>query len=75
MNLSGEAVAAVVNYYRDSLNQVLIIHDEMGFAAGRDSIRLPERRRSAPLKISVSGAWKPKMCLRLRVGIGRCPEK
>lgn len=35
MNLSGEAVSAVVNYYKIALSQLLIVHDELDIDFGQ----------------------------------------
>ncbi|NLY75736.1 MAG: aminoacyl-tRNA hydrolase [Firmicutes bacterium] len=73
MNLSGEAVAAVVNYYRIPLNQVLIIHDEMDLPLGAIRIRLSGSAGGHNGLKSVLAALGSQNVPRLRVGIGR-PE-
>lgn len=73
MNHSGEAVAAVVNYYRIPLNQLLIIHDEMDLPLGTIRIRLSGSAGGHNGLKSVLAALGSQNVPRLRIGIGH-PE-
>lgn len=71
MNLSGQSVRAMLNYYSIMLDECLIVHDELDFDAG--VIRLKIGGGAAGhngLKSIISNTGSPDF-LRLRLGIGR----
>ena len=71
MNLSGEAVRAVMQFYKISLTQIIVVHDDADLAFG--DIRMQSGRGSA----GHNGVKSIMECLgsaeftRVRVGIGR----
>lgn len=74
MNNSGEAVLELVNYYRDSIKDLIIIHDDLDLEFGR--IRFKDGGGSGGhngLK-SISCLLNSPDYSRLKVGIGRNPS-
>ena len=71
MNLSGQAVAALVNYYQLPLATVLVAYDEMAFEPG--VVRLKEgggANGHNGLKDIIARLGNHKDFLRLRIGVG-----
>ena len=71
MNLSGEAAAPIINYYRVPLNQVLIIYDDLDLQLGMIRIRLSGSAGGHNGLTSVLSSIGSQNVPRLRVGIGR----
>jgi len=70
MNHSGQAVAALANYYKIPVEQILVVHDELDFPPGRARLkRGGGDGRHNGLK-SVIAHLGSKKFLRLRLGIG-----
>ena len=71
MNLSGEAVAALVNFYKISLERILIISDDMDLPLG--TIRLKQGGSSGGHKglASIINLLGTNRISRLRIGIGK----
>ncbi|MBE9562087.1 MAG: aminoacyl-tRNA hydrolase [Proteobacteria bacterium] len=70
MNNSGQAVIALANYYKITVEQILIVHDELDFPAG--TIRLKKGGGDGKhngLKSIISHLGDNNF-LRLRIGIG-----
>lgn len=74
MNLSGEAVARLVNFYKINLKQVLIIFDDMDLPFG--TIRLKQSGSSGGHKglASIINLLGTSQIPRLRIGIGKPQE-
>jgi PTH1 family peptidyl-tRNA hydrolase len=75
MNLSGQAVTALVNFYKVPLEQTLIIHDDMDLPLG--TIRLRPSGSSGGQKgiHSVIQKLGTDQFPRMRIGIGRPPGR
>ena len=71
MNLSGEAVRAIVSFYKIAMEDVLIVHDEMDYAVGVFAFT-PENGPAGHNGIlSIQETFGTKKIARLRVGVGR----
>lgn len=73
MNLSGEAVFALLNWYKLSPQDVIVVYDDLDLAVGR--LRIRDRGSAGGQKgmsniISLLGTEE---IIRIRVGIGRPP--
>lgn len=75
MNRSGEAVASITRFYKLSLQQICIIHDDIDLPFG--SIRLRYSGGSAGQKgmASIIKILGTEEFCRLRIGIGRPPGR
>jgi PTH1 family peptidyl-tRNA hydrolase len=75
MNLSGEAVAGLINYYKISLERILIISDDMDLPLG--TIRLKQSGSSGGHKglASIINLLGTNQISRLRIGIGKPLEQ
>ncbi len=71
MNNSGEAVQALVSFYKLDLADVLVIHDEMDFAPGDFAFNLGSRSAGHNGIESVQQSLGTMDIARLRIGIGR----
>ncbi len=70
MNHSGQSVAALANYYKISIDQILVIHDELDFPAGKARLKQGgSDGRHNGLK-SIIAHLGSNQFLRLRIGIG-----
>lgn len=71
MNLSGEAVLALANYYRINKNDILIVYDDMDLPLGK--IRIRERGSSAGQKgmANIINLLNSSDIKRIRVGVGK----
>jgi peptidyl-tRNA hydrolase, PTH1 family len=70
MNRSGQAVAALANYYKIPAEEILVVHDELDFPPG--TIRLKQGGGDGKhngLKDIIAHLGTPQF-LRLRIGIG-----
>ncbi|MCK5717341.1 MAG: aminoacyl-tRNA hydrolase [Thiomargarita sp.] len=70
MNHSGQSVAALANYYKIPVEQILVVHDDLDFPVG--TVRLKQGGgdgRHNGLK-SIIAHLGSKQFLRLRIGIG-----
>lgn len=73
MNLSGEAVSAVVNYYKIDLNDVLIVYDDLSLELGKIRFR-PNGSDGGHNGIkSVIKHLGTQNIARLKIGIGPQP--
>lgn len=75
MNLSGEAVGPIINYYRIPLEQVLIICDDLDLPLGSIRIRLSGSAGGHKGLSSIINTIGNRAIPRLRVGIGRPDEE
>ena len=71
MNLSGQAVAAVVNYYKIEIAKLLIIYDDLDLKVGVTRLRLTGSAGGHRGLGSVIDHLKTDQIPRLRIGIGR----
>lgn len=72
MNLSGQAVRAVMDYYKIPLEDVFVVHDDMDFEVGHFKLKSkgsPAGHNGIKNIIENVGSEDFK---RIRVGIGRC---
>lgn len=71
MNLSGQAVVALVNYFKFKLNQVLIIADDLDLPLGTVRLKLSGSSGGQKGLTSVINLLGTNQIPRLRIGIGR----
>jgi len=70
MNLSGDSVIKVINFYKITNNDIIIIHDELDFDFG--IIKTTQSRNSAGHNgVKSINARIPSNYTRIRIGIGR----
>ncbi len=74
MNLSGEAVAPLLGYYRRSPADLLVIYDDLDLPVGAIRIRGQGGAGGHKGMQSIIQYLKTQEFARLRVGIGRPPE-
>lgn len=74
MNLSGESVAEIVNYYKLPLENLLIVHDDIDLEAGRLRLRPKGSAGTHNGMRSIVSNLQVDKFPRLRLGIGR-PER
>lgn len=74
MNLSGEAVLALLNWYKLSPQDVIVIYDDLDLAVGR--LRIREKGSSGGQKgmSNIIALLGTDEITRIRIGIGRPPE-
>ena len=75
MNLSGEAVSALVKRYKINLNDLLVVSDDLDLGLGRIKIRPSGSSGGHRGLNSVINSLKDNNFARLRVGIGRPRQK
>lgn len=73
MNLSGRAVASLINWYKISTEDVIIVYDDMDLEMGRLRIRKRGSGGGQKGMVSIIQALGTEDILRVRVGIGRPP--
>ncbi|MDL2280484.1 aminoacyl-tRNA hydrolase [Selenomonadales bacterium OttesenSCG-928-I06] len=75
MNLSGDAVQAVMNWYKLSLDDIIVIYDDLDLEIGR--IRLRQKGSSAGHKgiESIIYTLNSDVFKRIKIGIGRPSNK
>ncbi len=75
MNLSGESVRALVNFYKIDVDDIVVVYDEMALAPGQ--IRLRPKGSSGGHKgiQSIMNNLATDEVKRLRIGIGEPPGK
>lgn len=71
MNLSGQAIAAAVNYYKIEISKLLIIYDDMDLKLGATRLRLNGSAGGHRGLGSIIDHLKTDQIPRLRIGIGR----
>jgi PTH1 family peptidyl-tRNA hydrolase len=74
MNLSGEAVAAFMRYYKVDLPEVVVVHDDLDLAPGTIRVKRGGGSGGNNGVESVSRAIGPDFA-RVRIGIGRPPGR
>jgi len=75
MNLSGEAVRAIKQYYKVELKDILVVQDEMDFDEGKMAFSFASGAGGHNGIASIVQELGSKEFARLRIGIGRPPEK
>ena len=75
MNLSGESIQEVVNYYHISVENILVIYDDMDIDIGKVKIRKKGGAGSHNGMKSVVEDLKSENFPRIRVGIGTPKDK
>lgn len=73
MNASGEAVQALVDYYRIALPDLLIIHDDLDLSPGRIRIRTKGSPGGHNGIRSIIDYMHTDLFTRLKIGIGAVP--
>ncbi|MBP6944600.1 aminoacyl-tRNA hydrolase [Patescibacteria group bacterium] len=71
MNRSGEALKAVMSFYKVDLSQVLIVHDEMDYALGKQAFCAQAGPAGHNGIRSIQEQLGTEQGARLRLGIGR----
>ena len=74
MNLSGEAVSAIANYYDIASEDIIVIHDDMDIEFGRLKIRTQGGSAGHRGIVSLIKYLNDDKFLRIRVGIGKPPD-
>lgn len=74
MNLSGEAVSKVANFYKISLDNILVIHDELDIDFGQIRLRVGGSDAGNNGIKSITEHMSEAYA-RVRIGIGPKPEK
>ena len=75
MNLSGEAVIEIVNFYKISLDDIIVIYDDLDIEPGKIRVRKSGSPGSHNGIKSVTHYLKTNNFSRVRVGIGAPPEE
>ncbi len=74
MNLSGEAVAAMANFYKIKPEEILIVHDEVAFEPGEMRLSFGGSSGGHNGIESIIQATGGQGLWRLRLGVGRGPK-
>ncbi len=75
MNLSGESVKEIVNWYKLSLDRLIVIYDDIDLDPGKIRIRPKGSSGSHNGMKSIIFQLQAENFPRIRIGIGRPPEK
>jgi len=75
MNLSGESVSSLMGYYRIIPEDLLVVHDDLDFDLGRMKLVFSAGGAGHRGVGSIMESLGTKAFYRLRVGIGRPPER
>lgn len=70
MNLSGESVAAAVNYFKIETQNMIVIHDDADFTPGEIKIRKTGSGGTHNGMRSITGVLGREDFVRIRIGIG-----
>lgn len=73
MNLSGEAVAALANFYKIGTEEIIAVYDDLALETGRLRIRTKGSHGGHNGMRSIIALLKTEKFARLRIGIGK-PE-
>jgi PTH1 family peptidyl-tRNA hydrolase len=75
MNLSGQAVGSFLRYFQISPENMMVIYDELDLPWGR--MRITDKGGAAGHKglLSILGQIQTRKLIRIRLGIGRPPER
>ncbi|BCX14031.1 MAG: peptidyl-tRNA hydrolase [Candidatus Dojkabacteria bacterium] len=69
MNLSGDCVASLMNFYKFDLKQILIIHDDLDIKLGNFILNFGKGPKSHNGILDIENKLKSKAFWRLRIGI------
>lgn len=75
MNLSGEAVVAVKNYYDIDINDILVIYDDLDLPVGKIRIRKDGSSGGHKGMKSIIELLKTSEIKRVRIGISGCNKE
>ena len=75
MNLSGEAIAPIMNYFKIDLDDLLVIYDDLDLAVGKLRLRLKGSSGGHNGMKSIIQHVGSSDFKRMRVGIGRPPGR
>ena len=76
MNLSGQAVQALANFYKIPVNEILVLHDELDLPTGTAKLKLGGGHGGQNgLRDIISKMANDKNFYRLRIGIGHPGDK
>jgi len=74
MNRSGEAVLEILNYYKDRIDDLIIVHDDLDLEFGRIRFRAEGGTGGHKGLQSIVKMLASNEFTRLKIGIGRPPE-
>ncbi len=74
MNRSGQSIQALANFYKISVNQILVVHDELDIPAGIAKLKKTGGHGGHNGLRSTISTLSSKDFLRLRIGIGHPGE-
>jgi len=69
MNKSGESVSKIVSYFKVSLNEIVVIHDDVDILLGKIKIGFAEGEAGHNGVKSISGLLGSKNFWRIRIGV------
>lgn len=75
MNLSGEAVFQLLKYYKAPIDRLVVVYDDVDLPPGRLRLRLKGSAGTHNGMRSIVGLLNDDQFARLRIGIGKPPEK
>lgn len=75
MNLSGKSVAAIAQFYKIEIDELLVAYDELDFDPGIAKFKLGGSSSQNGIKDIVSSMGNQRDFLRLRIGIGHPGHK
>lgn len=75
MNLSGKSVAAICQFYKIGIDEILVAYDELDFEPGIAKFKLGGSSSQNGIKDIVSKLANQRNFLRLRIGIGHPGHK
>ena len=75
MNRSGLAVRQLIDYFHENASQLIVIHDDLDIPFGQIRIKLSGGAGGHNGLSSIINALQTDQFLRIRIGIGRPPER
>jgi PTH1 family peptidyl-tRNA hydrolase len=75
MNLSGEAVAAAMKYYKMKLDNIIVAHDDIDLLLGKYKISIDSTSAGHNGVQNVIDMLGTKNFTRLRIGVDNCKDK
>jgi PTH1 family peptidyl-tRNA hydrolase len=75
MNLSGKSVAAICQFYKIGIDEILVAYDELDFDPGIAKFKIGGSSSQNGIKDIVSRMSNQRDFLRLRIGIGHPGHK